>query len=540
MKKKVKIKEFITSNKGTTILYIVLMLGFTLFLLDGIFEFCLDTAVQVKAGQWMIENKSLITGDIFSWHEGLNWVPHEQLWYLAVGVVYNLSGIIGLSIFGFIFNALIFTFLIKTSTFDKDYKPTGLAILITLIVTANLSIFFPSRAVRPQLFSTLALAILIYYLSKDSKKALKIFPIITWLTALIHGGILKVFFILMALWLVVEIVYDRQLKTTLKKALWVVLGFGTSLLTPNFLDTWTYAKKQEMYPEIRSMIAEWGSSTMYTDLLFCILITTIGIVLDKRWKKKEETFIFQSLAFFMFTMSTVIYLRMQLYCLMFMLILMPKAIENIVEYVIGFLWGKPKYIVLKVANAIENKKKYIYTFINIVLLILIPINFFNSTKRVSGNTINDAASVCGYNTEVIDFIKEQGYEKIYNSYNSGQWLLFNGLKVHIDNRLDPYLKSYSGEDNIHNSFSITNISHLDDFYENYHPDALVINYETQGEEKDNTTKSGEIYPHSNYMTNFIEEVDKYRSDRYEKVYDKAFKQGDSEVNVRWVIYECKE
>lgn len=539
MKSKLKFKEAISSSKCTLVLYVLLYINFAKFLIDGMFGFVLDTAVQIKAGQWMIDNKSLINGDTFSWHEGLNWVPHEQLWYLLIGAAYNIAGIIGICIVGAIFNITLVTFLAKTARADKNNKPAWFSILLSLMIAESATIYFPSQEIRPQVFSTAALAILIYYLVKDSKIALRIFPIITWLTALMHGGILKVFFIMMALWLVVEFIYDKNIKTTLKKALWILAGFAASILTPNLFDTWTYAKKQEMYPEVRSHIGEWTAGQMDIKLLFLVLFVTIGIVLDERFKKKEKTFIFESLAFLMFAVSTVIYVRMQVYCAMFIVILMPIAIENIAKYLEEFLTGKAEIIKNKVKNFIVNKKKYVYTIANIILIVLLPINWINAINKLPENTLNSAAEATGYDNNVIDFIKEHGYEKIYNDYNIGQWLLFNDIKVHIDNRLDPYLKSYSGEDNIHNTILIDNISHLNDFYEKYHPDAIIVCYETYGEEADNTTASGEVYPHMNPFANYVEQIEKYESDRYVKVYDNTCKVKDSQISMRWLIYECK-
>ena len=539
MKHKVKFKEAISSSKCTLILYALLYINFTKFLIDGMFGFVLDTAVQIKAGQWMIDNKSLINGDMFSWHEGLNWVPHEQLWYLLIGAAYNIGGIIGICLIGAAFNLTTITFLTKTARADKDVKPSWFSVLLAVMAAASATIYFPSQEIRPQVFSTAALAILIYYLVKDSKIALRIFPIITWLTALMHGGILKVFFIMMALWLIVELICDKNIKTTIKKALWILAGFVTSILTPNLFDTWTYAKKQEMYPEVRNHIGEWTAGQMDMKLLFIVLFVTIGIVLDERWKDKNKTFMFESAAFFMFAVSTVIYVRMQLYCAMFIVIMMPIAIENIAKYLEGFLSGSAETVKDKCKEVVLEQKKYFYTIANLILIVLLPINWINGFNKLPENTLNSAAEATGYDNNVVDFIKEHGYEKIYNDYNIGQWLLFNDIKVHIDNRLDPYLKSYSGEDNIHNTILIDNLSHLNDFYDKYHPDAIVICYETYGEEADNTTNSGEIYPHMNPFATYVEQIDKYESDRYVKVYDNTCEVKDTSVQMRWLIYECK-
>jgi hypothetical protein len=40
-----------------------------------------DSVLQMRIGLDMISSHGLIVDDIYSWHPGLNWVPHEEGWY---------------------------------------------------------------------------------------------------------------------------------------------------------------------------------------------------------------------------------------------------------------------------------------------------------------------------------------------------------------------------------------------------------------------------------------------------------------------------
>jgi len=520
-----KIGSMITSSKTTVILFILALFSFSFFYLFGMDEFILDTAVQIKGGQWIVENKQLISDDMFSWHEGLKWMPHEQLWYIIVYLIYSLGGVIGITVFGSLIN--IGSVLLALNENRKYENSTIASFILLLYIQYKGELAYPCPSIRPQIISLVLIEGFILVLLHNKDLAYKLFPLFTWLTALIHGGTIKLPFMIFAVYIVISVIQEKEYKGIL----WMGLGFISSLLTPNLLDTWTYQSKQEMYPEIMKIVNEWKSMSPAFVQELLMIVVLFGMALDDRTKKKDKNHLFKLATLCMFILGCTFYNRMFRYASLLMFICAPKAIDNFVNFVID-VFNISKDTLSKKLNT--TFKVFIVIF-NIILIVLVPLRCYNALGHVNGNTLNDAAESIGYDMGVVDIIKEKGYTKIYNDYNIGSWLLFNDIKVHVDNRMDPYLVSYSGEDHIHNEMYIDSLTHLDDFYEKYHPDAIVLQVYAD-DINPLVLKSGEEYKHLNSWENFIEEIDTFRSDRYTKVYDNIT--SGSGYTSHWVIYEC--
>ena len=136
------------------------------------------------------------------------------------------------------------------------------------------------------------------------------------------------------------------------------------------------------------------------------------------------------------------------------------------------------------------------------------------------NTVSDIAGIAAYDENVIDILHEKNYERIYNSFNSGTWLAFHGIPVHIDNRTDLYMGEFSGEDYIRGQMLITDIDVMDEFVDKYDADALVLDLEA------GTTDEW-----------FADDI--YASDRYTVIYDNYVTSTyDPDYTYRWMVVEC--
>ena len=94
------------------------------------------------------------------------------------------------------------------------------------------------------------------------------------------------------------------------------------------------------------------------------------------------------------------------------------------------------------------------------------------------------------------------------------------VKVHIDNRIDPFMSEFSGEDHIRGQMSIGTLADLDAFRARYDNDAFLIN-----------TGTGYSY--------LLYEIDTYAPDRYRVVYDNTVDSSIEGVgSIRWIIIEC--
>ena len=99
-----------TNIKATTVFVIavVALLYCPFFNMRMIIEgYIGDAMIQIRTGLDMLSSHSLITEEIYSWHPGLNWVPHEEAWYFLVGLFYKIGGVAGVILLTAVFNYTI-------------------------------------------------------------------------------------------------------------------------------------------------------------------------------------------------------------------------------------------------------------------------------------------------------------------------------------------------------------------------------------------------------------------------------------------------
>ena len=132
--------------------------------------------------------------------------------------------------------------------------------------------------------------------------------------------------------------------------------------------------------------------------------------------------------------------------------------------------------------------------------------------------MQDIEIMMAYDHDIIGFIKAKGYERPFNSFNTGSWLAFSGVPVHIDNRIDPYMSEYSGVDHIRGKIDVGSLDELDYIRSEYDCDAYIL----------------EVPAGYSYL---VYEIETYAPDRYRVVYDNTVTSGDGNTSRRWLIIE---
>lgn len=133
--------------------------------------------------------------------------------------------------------------------------------------------------------------------------------------------------------------------------------------------------------------------------------------------------------------------------------------------------------------------------------------------------MSDINRIAAYDDKVIDCINEHGFSRIYNSFDTGTWLAFYDIPVHIDNRSDPYMEAYSGIDYLTGTMVIDNIDDMDKFVDQYSPDAIVLALDPELD------------------IDFISDL--LISDRYRVEYDNTcISNCDASVYYRWMVFKC--
>lgn len=469
-----------------------------------------DTAIQVKLGMDGISSGHFILDEIYSWHPDLTFTAHESGWYLLVGFMYKYLGFLGLILTGTIFTYAT-VFLALRAIRDKAH-PVINAVVLVLVPSLG---GFPDYNVRPSASSIFCMLLLCVVMLSDNIKPLNkcfVFAGLSLALGWLHGGILPIFFMIMAVFMVVELLY-KQWKTALMYFLAVIGGFGVSLLNPIGIRTWTFGLKQMGATDIWSLVIEWQPRTFSILESVAILLALIGFMCDEEVLKFDKKKITKLCILCMFFIATCKYQRfVNIYTLVY-LVVAPEELSCLLTWINKNVF---KFKVEKIK--ISDLFYYLTALVCFCLIIYSGVVFFTSVVKT--NTFKDIEEMAAYDEEVVDFIKEHEYENIFNGFNSGSWLAFHGVKVHIDNRIDPYMEEYSGVDHIRGKLSMKNIRDMDRFVEEYHPDAFVFDLGTGD-------------------SNLVYEIETFGSDRYKIVYDKVVNSTlSTSLDTRWVIVEC--
>lgn len=527
-------KGFIKNCTMSNMLIIIVIALFCSFPFSfNTYDLLLDTAVQIKTGIYILYNGN-IHGDIFSWHESLRWIPHEKLWYILVGWLYSSFKITGLIVFSSILNFIMYSIIVIVSRVKDNTK---LLYIILAIFTVSKTFILPISSIRPHMISIFCFTVMILCIIYSDKISVNIMSFIVSiiLTSLFHGGSIVIPFIVYIVYTIVDVLYSKKLKIFTINIISIMLSFGISIIALGGFDNWMYLTKQSCYPSIMKLFSAYNSMIFTIPKMLVLLITLIGVIKMGNDRVK----IMKTVYLCMFILACCLYSRMMIHLSVVILICLPKAIEEFI------LW---LFDILNINNSINfklKKHKLLYNIRDILTWTLLIIVFFYNVLFLDYNninTINDAASANAYDNGVISFIRENGYVKIYNDFNIGTWLIFNDIKVSIDNRVDPYLMSYGNdEDYFHNEHHIDSLTHLDDFCKRYNPDCIILYYNP---DLDIIYENGEEFIHSNRDINFINEIDTYASDRFKKVYENTAESvnatgvlGSKHKRLTWVIYE---
>lgn len=470
-----------------------------------------------------------ISGDIYSWHNGLNWILHERAWYLLVGWLYKSFGITGLVIFSQVCSITLVSFILIVNHLRNRYSSKRLTFCLLLAV---LTTGIWNSDIRPQIISipiTVILMVLLCDTNNDEGFRNEVlFLVAVIINTLFHGSTVAIVFLVYGFKLVVDVIFEKKFSIAVKGLTVVLLGVLVTIILSGGIENWLYLSKQSCYPEIMESFSAWKQGVFKVKEIIVILLVLIGLVLrEKNNDDKVSKELVLNVGYYcMFIVATVIYLRMILYLIYVVLYFMPIAIDGIFS-IVKLPDKLPAFTKLT-----RNKNKYLYA--NAVLICITVLANAVSYDMFGMHTFDDVSKRNAYDLDMIQFIKSKNYSRIYNCFDIGTWLAYYDIKVHIDNRVDPYLASYSGVDCYHNYSNIKSLTHLNDFVEEYHPDALIFYY-NPNEDMLVTNDGKESYKHSNEVINFISEIDTYASDKFIRVYDNVVESSDS--CIQWLVYE---
>lgn len=470
----------------------------------------LDSAVQIKLGLDAIYSGHLITEEIYSWHEGLIFTAHETGWYLILGFIFKYFKMWGILLLCSLFNCG--TGVTAAAYIKKTAHP-----LICLVVMISACIFkgFPDYNARPSTTSAFIFMLTFIILLSEKKPVFKgaVFAAGAFLLAWLHGGMLPLYFAVLIVFIVIAFIY-KEFRTAATLFASAVTGFVISLANPIGTRLWTYSLGITGAKVVLEQIDEWNPAAFSLIQMFLILLVLVGFMVGKGIREFEKDAITKLCLFCMFLIISCVYRRFMMHFTLTYILVAPKAYQDLISWAAKRFLPKPENKILNLSGA------FYYILVAACLLMFAGSGIFYIRTYLPTGEMADIEKMAAYDDGAVRFVQEKGYEKLFNDFNSGSWLVFKGVRVHIDNRADPYMGGFSGVDHITGKMNVTNLFELDDFRAQYNNDAFLL-----------TTNVG--------FSPLLYEIEKYASDRYKVVYDNTVRSNlkDGET-LRWVVIEC--
>ena len=418
--------------KKKKIIYIILFLSIILLyawrsLNVSIFD---DFLWHIKLGEWILENKQIPKVDVFTWlYEGKNQLMVCHEWLAEILFVF-LNRF--LEPYWILMLLVTLTFLTLGIVLYPDFikKDTLSIFFLTFIATFS---FLSTALVRPHIFSYIFTIITVKALEdiKDNKnsKLYLIIPLITILWTNMHGGtvILAILFPLGFLicsffnFKINKIEKIREPKENKIKYLYLIVGnFIASIINPYTIDIYKYALLDHN-EQLKSRVNEWARLSIQNPYGFLIIVAIIIFLIAL-----NKTIDFTDISMLtVFIFLTCLYQRFYSWTAFIFLVAFIKYFED------------EKENSSKLLN-FSFKDKRIFIQIEIIAIFICILILFISAISKSG--IPKVKHLV--NPKIIEAIKEEKPERMYNSYYIG------GLLVYYDEKVFSYSIALSNEEDL--------------------------------------------------------------------------------------------
>lgn len=444
-------------NKKMKILSITLIILISIIIVPK--EFQNDTFYLIKVGESITKN-GIDFIDHFSIHNLPYLYPHF-IFSVIVYLVYNLLSFTGLYILTIIFTIILglCIYFVNTKNSKNNIISLGTTILFLLLILGFLTL-------RAQIISYSIFVLEYYFLNKliktDKNKYIVYIFLLAVLLVNTHVAVYP-FFIILFLPFLGEYILNKILKKEnfkIKKLLIaLILSLVSGLISPLFLNSYTYLYNT-LINSTTNYINEHQPPILIKDLRLILLMLTIIFMFTTNKFKLEIKEKLLLLGTLLMTLSSI---RHECLLTIFTIIIFSKY------------WGN--YLLNKEKNQIEKIEKKIFTkklllILSSYILLIFIITYVRTDNK---DYINENI----YPVEAVQYIKNNlDYEniRIFNSYNTGSYLILNDIKVFIDSRSDLYTKSYNKEIDIFNDYiDITNINvYYEEMFRKYNIDYILL------------------------------------------------------------------
>ena len=434
-------------KKISILISILILVGTMFFILEKTrYLFVVDSDIlwHIKTGKWIIEHREVPKTDVFSWHKGLNWMPHEWLYDIFLSIMYDCLGLQSVMIIALLLLTLRIGFVTVYNVFIKKENFYAYSLFLS-----SLLIFegYTWAVGRPLEFTVIFILLNLLTFIKRRKKITYYFSFCLSCLAIsnLHGGTIQTIFSQMIIFLGIDIIYylrsnDKvyrkeeldEIKTKLKVTF---AGFIVSLLNPHGINVYSYCFKMLFSgaKEATNTIAEWQPITFISTMAcFVFVAIFISFSLNKKIKELDKETItkmaiisFWGIAMLRYNRCTPIFLFVVL------------------------LWGYDfiKDSILTIVNSFNLEK--IFKLLKIISYLIVPVFILLTmvmgikwTSYYFGHSEKELLAE-GFPYESIEYLKKNNITtKIYND-DWGSWMLFNDIPTFVDGRCDPFVKEFS-------------------------------------------------------------------------------------------------
>ncbi|MEE1518002.1 MAG: hypothetical protein UF228_10445 [Lachnospiraceae bacterium] len=392
---------------------------------------------HIKVGEWICENGKVPTHDIFSWYgmeKDISWTAHEWLADVFFYKVFQFSGEVGIYIFSIIC-AIVLALLVLFQIKKYVCKNFLISAIYFFMFCISLSLFVYGR---PHIFSYFFLFIemkLIYdFLDKEYSKKIYFIPIVACLWSNMHGGSSNLSYIL-CIAIIVSLVYKVKIgrieteevdKRKIKSLLIVcMLTFVGILVNPIGFRVLLYPYKSLSDNVMMTLISEWqapdakliGNLVIY---FFPIFLLTIGFVSE----------------------NVKVKLRDIIMMLMFLFLFFRSARFIMLWYIAAPFYAFSYMPECKIKDTTMKNKKILFIIVSCVCIMCSG----GSIVKVINKTFDASIIRKVLNDKMIEIIKEDNPERIFNDYNVGESLIYHDVEVFFDARADLYSAYHILED----------------------------------------------------------------------------------------------
>ncbi|MEN8241366.1 MAG: hypothetical protein ABFS17_05555 [Chloroflexota bacterium] len=396
-----------------------------------------DTWWHLRSGQWMVENRAVITEDSFSLtRAGTPW-QYPGLWIqAAMFLVFDAFGPGGLNLWVSLTVVTIFIFVwltMRGSTLGK--------VGVLLLAAASSAVYW---AARPYLVTYLLAAIFFYYLEmyyRDGRGKLWLLPVmmVVWVNS--HGGYLAGFLVLtpyLADALITWITANRQGEDPLEskskfKHLGLIGGLmlAATLVNPAGPGLWALPFSTVSRQAEQLFIAEWQSPDFHQVYLlpFAVMLSLLLVVMGGTKKKFQ---IYELLLVAGFGLLGLYSVRN----IFFFVIVAPAVLIQGIDSLVAEWKGK-----FRITRKLEldGKPSRFQSGLHIAMVFLFAVLAAGRVAAYLASENNWEEISQSFPVAAVEYIREKQPEgNLFNSYNYGGYLIWAlpEYPVFVDGRAD--------------------------------------------------------------------------------------------------------